>query len=98
MRVPKSTEWIIGHSEQLADMFEQWEPGSEDDADKSPTVALFLAAMDRVEAEKALVAAIATARQAGVTWATIGKATGTTGEAARQRYDRLAKRVLNESA
>lgn len=92
--MPKSSEWIMAHSEQLADMFEEWAPWDEDDPEKSPLVALFLAAIDRAEAEKSLVEAIAAARAAGVTWATVGKATGTTGEAARQRYDHLVKQRL----
>lgn len=89
--MPKSSEWIMAHSEELANMFEEWEPWGEDDHAKSPLVALFLAAIDRAEAEKSLVEAITAARRARIAWATVGKATGTTGEAARQRYDRLVK-------
>lgn len=38
------------------------------------------------EAEKAVREAVAHARAEGVSWNTVGRALGTTGEAARQRY------------
>lgn len=92
--MPKSTEWIIAHQEELADMFEEWEPWNEEDHGNSPLVGLFMAAMERADAERSLVEAIAAARAVGVTWATVGRATGTTGEAARQRYGELVKKRL----
>jgi hypothetical protein len=49
-------------------------------------MAVKLAAFRRAAAEKELADAIATAREAHLSWRELGEAIGTTGEAVRQRY------------
>jgi hypothetical protein len=44
------------------------------------------AVAEQSAAERHLISAVKTAREAGMSWATIGTFVGTSGEAARQRY------------
>lgn len=86
--MPRSYDEIVAQSEQLADYFEK-------DFTPDPTVTkeegvLRAAALRRSLAESELGNAVAAARRAGVPWARIGEAVGTSGEAARQRYRALA--------
>lgn len=89
--MPRSLEEIIEHAGEIADAFEQYDPAKEDEGKASTLVALRLAAAKRATAERALLEAVADAREHRVTWAAIGGLLGTSGEAARQRYADLVK-------
>ena len=89
--MPRSLEEIIAHADELADVFERYDPAPGDENASSPLVALRLAAARRAEADRAVLAAITDARDHHVSWAAIGTSLGTSGEAARQRYGRLIK-------
>jgi hypothetical protein len=78
---------LIAHANELADTFENHDPGNEDfDASLPPLMAVKLAAFRRAAAEKELAEAIERAREAHLSWRELGEAIGTSGEAARQRY------------
>ena len=89
MSVPRSLEEIIVHADELADVFENYEPAPDDEGKASPLVALRLAAVRRAQADRELLAAVSNARDHHVSWAAIGGALGTSGEAARQRYGQM---------
>lgn len=86
--MPRSTRDLIEQAEELADVFESYEP-SEADRGEPGLLALRRAAYRRALAERDLVEAVRHARDAGTTWASIGNQLGTSGEAARQRYAEL---------
>ena len=52
----------------------------------------------RVAAEERVLAAVRDARVAGVSWAAVGSLIGTSGEAARQRFDEWATRAQPKAA
>ena len=91
MTLPRSLEEILAQGDELADAFEAYEPQPEDEGKASSLVTLRLAAARRAEADRALLEAVAEAREHHVTWAAIGRFLGTSGEAARQRYGQLIK-------
>lgn len=88
--MPRTLQEIIDHQDEIADAFEQYEPKPDDRLDPAAFESLRNAATQRVNAEQAVVQAVAHARDAGYTWAAIGALLGTSGEAARQRYSQLA--------
>ena len=88
--MPKSLDEMIARADELADAFEAYEPQDGDRGSASPVTALKLAALRRAAAERDLSDAVCAARAARVSWAEIGRAVGTSGEAARQRYGRAA--------
>jgi hypothetical protein len=90
--MPRSLKEILAHADELADAFEAYEPEPQDEGKASSLMALRLAAVRRAEADRAVLEAVADARQHHVSWAAIGSLLGTSGEAARQRYDDLVKR------
>lgn len=77
---------ILDHAAALAERFENYEPTPEDERDAPTFLALRDAVYHRSQAELALRSAVATSRQHGYSWASIGSLLGTSGEAARQRY------------
>lgn len=87
--MPRTLQEIIDKQQELAAAFEQYEPRSEDHRDPKPLSAIRDAVERRAEAEVAVVAAVAEARAADYSWATIGTLLGTSGEAARQRYGQM---------
>lgn len=89
--MPRSIEEILEQADELADRFEQHEPRS-DVADAAALRALRAAFVDRAAAERRLADAVSIARAEGHSWAAIGAMIGTSGEAARQRYGRPARR------
>lgn len=89
--LPRSLEEILAHADELADAFEAYDPKPEDEGKASSLVALRLAAVRRVEADRAVLERVVEARGHQVSWAAIGKVLGTSGEAARQRYGDLVK-------
>lgn len=89
--MPKSLQWILDHQDELAERFEKFEPQPADERDPDAFRRLLLAASRRAEVESEVAAAIAAARDAGYSWAMIGGAIGTTGQAAQQRYGKLPR-------
>ncbi|MDN5855518.1 MAG: hypothetical protein L0K86_22275 [Actinomycetia bacterium] len=89
--MPKSLQWILDHQDELAKQFEEFEPDPDGHDDPNAFARLLRAANARVQAEAEIAEAVAEARQAGYSWAMIGGAVGTTGQAAQQRYGKLAR-------
>jgi hypothetical protein len=86
MTMPRTVEEILAHADELAARFERYEPDPADEVDTEAVGLLRAAVAERSEAERHLLAAVARARKAGMSWAAIGTLVGTSGEAARQRY------------
>lgn len=85
--MPRSTQQIIEQAEELAQKFEAYESGPEDEVYPGEAlVVIHHAVRERAEAERHVYEAVRYARKDGLPWAAIGAALGTTGEAARQRY------------
>ncbi|MDO5663399.1 MAG: hypothetical protein Q4G40_11940 [Brachybacterium sp.] len=83
----RSLEDITARADEFADIFESYVPGPGDqDAPLPPTMAVRLAAWRRDAAEKELADAVRAAREQRLSWREVGRAIGTSGEAARQRY------------
>ena len=84
--MPRSTDDILRHADELADRFESFAPSSTNDGTAAAIERLRLGAVARATAERQVRDAVAAARSTGVSWARIGALLGTSGEAARQRY------------
>lgn len=89
MRAPRSLQEILAQADELADVFEAYDPDPADEGKASSLVALRLAAARRAAADRGVLDAVTAARGHHVSWAAIGHVLGTTGEAARQRYGDL---------
>jgi hypothetical protein len=83
--MPRSIDDLVAQADALADEFERHEPG-EGDHGEPTLMALRRAAYRRALIEREVVEVVRQARDAGASWARIGKELGTSGEAARQRY------------
>lgn len=86
--MPRTTQEILDHAEELAARFEHAEP--HDLRDAGALRAVRDAFLRRAEAERVLRDAVVTARHDGHSWVAIGAMVGTSGEAARQRYGHAA--------
>ena len=84
--MPRTTQEILDHADELAARFEQHEPTDDATRDASALALVRTAFLARAAAERQLVDAVVKARQHGHSWASIGAMVGTSGEAARQRY------------
>lgn len=84
--MPRTVDEILQHADELAARFESYEPNPADELDTGAVALLRAAVAERSEAERHLIDAIRTAREAGMPWSAIGTFVGTSGEAARQRY------------
>lgn len=84
--MPRTTEEILKHADELARRFEEHEPDPEQIRDARPLRDVASAFERRALAEGDLTAAVTVARAEGHTWSAIGAMLGTSGEAARQRY------------
>ena len=62
-----------------------------EECDPAVVERLIKATQQRTAAEEELLASVCAARSLGISWAAIGSLIGTTGEAARQRYDSFTK-------
>lgn len=91
--MPRTTQEILDQADELAARFENHEPDPTSSDDAGALRDLRTAFSNRADAERALVAAVDAARAAGHSWASIGAMIGTSGEAARQRYGRAARRA-----
>jgi len=84
--MPRSYQEIIDQAEHLSQKFEDdFQP-----AEDPEVAALRAASFRRAQAEAELLEAVEQAVRAGTPWKKIGAAVGTSGEAARQRYRKLA--------
>ena len=83
--MPRSIDDLVAQADELADEFERYEP-REDDRGEPTLMALRRAAYRRALIERDVIEMVRQAREAGASWAKIGKELGTSGEAARQRY------------
>ena len=84
--MPRSAEEILARAEELARRFEDHVPVPGDVRDAAALRAVADAFARRAASERALAAAVHTARAEGHSWSAIGAMLGTSGEAARQRY------------
>lgn len=82
--MPRSLQEILEHADELGRRFEEHEPT--DVRDAAPLHAIREAVTERAATERRVAEAVATAREAGVSWSAIGGMLGTSGEAARKRY------------
>jgi hypothetical protein len=87
MHMPRTVKDILDHADELARRFEDYEPAPADERDPAIFIALRDAVISRSDAERSIQAAIDAAREHGYSWAFIGRLLGTSGEAARQRYN-----------
>ncbi|ABH00952.1 conserved hypothetical protein (plasmid) [Rhodococcus jostii RHA1] len=84
--MPRTTEEILAHADELAKRFEDYEPKQEDERDPRALAAIRTAVVARAKAERILTKSIEEAKADGWSWASIGTELGTSGEAARQKY------------
>ncbi len=84
MTMPRSLQEILEHADELRRRFEDHEPS--DVRDAAPLHAIREAVTERAASERRIAEAVASAREAGVSWSAIGSMLGTSGEAARKRY------------
>jgi hypothetical protein len=84
--MPRSTEQILAHADEMARRFAEHEPDGDRIKDARALRDIAGAIERRAGAERDIAAAVAVARAEGHTWAAIGAMLGTSGEAARQRY------------
>lgn len=83
--MPRSIQDILDQADQLAERFEDYEPGP---ADERPVEEYLLerAVLARARSERQIVDAIVVARNKGLSWQRIGATLGTSAQAAQQRY------------
>jgi hypothetical protein len=86
--MPKSYEEIIKHADELADRFENYEPKAGDDERASALARLQLAALRRAAVEREVARAVRDAKNAGLMSDAVGRALGSSGDAARQGCER----------
>lgn len=84
--MPRTVEELLAHADELASRFEDYQPNPGDELDVSAIGQLRAAVAEQSAAERHLLDAVQAARDAGMSWASIGTFVGTSGEAARQRY------------
>jgi hypothetical protein len=83
--MPRTIQEILDHADELAERFENHEPG---DGDERPVEEYMLerAALGRARSERQVIEAVIAARAAGASWQRIGNLLGTSAQAAQQRY------------
>lgn len=84
--MPRTSEEIIAHAEELAMRMPDIRPAPGDTRDPDCLMALREAVRRRAAAEQRIIETVQAARRGGYSWASIGTQLGTSGEAARQRY------------
>ncbi|HEY2041414.1 MAG TPA: hypothetical protein VGH11_01970 [Jatrophihabitans sp.] len=94
--MPRSLKDIIAHADELADRFEQMEPGTPKDIE--PLRRLATAVTEEAEARSRIVESVVYARRCHTSWTTIGAVLGTSGESARQRYAAIVSEREKDSA
>src|SRR5260370_10328588 len=96
--MPRSTEEILAHADELARRFEDYEPAEGDAQDASALRDVARAFARFASSQRHLVAAVHAARAEGHSWAAIGAMLGTSGEAARQQYGGTARQPHRRKA
>jgi hypothetical protein len=89
--MPRSTEQVLAHADELARRFAEHEPAGDRVKDARALRDIAAAIERRAGAERDIAAAVRVARAEGHTWSAIGAMLGTSGEAARQRYGSAAQ-------
>jgi hypothetical protein len=84
--MPRSTEQILAHADELARRFAEHEPAYDRIMDARALRDIAAAVERRAVAERNIADAVTVARAEGHTWEAIGAILGTSGEAVRQRY------------
>ena len=87
--MPRTVDEILAHADELATRFENYDPFEADEVDVAALAALRDAVAEQAQAERPVLDAVRGARDAGMSRAAIGTMVGTSGEAARQRSQRL---------
>lgn len=90
MPMPRTAKEIINQADELAARFENHDPQPAEIKDATALRAVRQAFQTRADAERHLADAVTAARAEGHSWAAIGAMVGTSGEAARQRYAKVA--------
>lgn len=88
--MPRTTDEILAHADELAARFESYEPNSDDELNANAILELRTAVAELSAAQRHIQEAVRQARNSGMSWAAIGSLVGTSGEAARQRYGNQA--------
>lgn len=88
--MPRTTDEILAHADELAARFESYEPNSDDELNANAILELRTAVAEQSAAQRHMQEAVRQARNSGMSWAAIGSLVGTSGEAARQRYGNQA--------
>lgn len=90
--MPRSIQEILDHADELAQRFQNYEPG---EGNEVPVEEYLLqrAALARARSEREIVDAIAAARMAGISWSKIGEILGTSAQAAQQRYGTVVEQA-----
>lgn len=92
MTTPGPIQDIIDHAGELAERFEEYQPG---EGGERPVEEYLLerAALNRARSERQTVHAVVSARAAGISWSKIGETLGTSAQAAQQRYGKVIEQV-----
>jgi len=90
--MPRSTEDILAHADELARHFEEHKPDPEAIADARALRDIATAVWRLADRQRELADAVSVARAEGHSWAAIGAMLGTSGEAARQRYGKTTSK------
>ncbi|MBK6857671.1 MAG: hypothetical protein IPG97_14255 [Microthrixaceae bacterium] len=90
--MPRTIQEILDHADELAERFENYEPGENDERPVEEYM-LERAALGRARSERQVVEAVVAARAAGSSWQKIGALLGTSAQAAQQRYSALVESV-----
>lgn len=91
--MPKmSLQYILDHADELAERFENAPLDADDLKPVAPYRALQEAAQTRLQAETRIAEAVTACRDAGWSWADIGKVLGVSAQAVQQRYGQLVER------
>jgi hypothetical protein len=85
INMPRTTQEILDHADELAKRFEDYEPRSEDEV-TTPEILLRRAVQQRADGERRVRDAVAAARKEGMSWRSIGETLGTSAQAAQKRY------------
>lgn len=85
--MPRTVEEILARADELAKKFEKFEPDTGTAMDGRALRDVREGFEDLARAQQRLTERVAVARASGHSWATIGAMLGTSGEAARQRYN-----------
>lgn len=83
--MPRSIQEILDHADELAQRFEDYQPGPDDERPVEEYL-LERAALARARGERQIIDAVTAARSKGVSWQRIGELLGTSAQAAQQRY------------